>query len=61
MPQQNGLIEHVNRTIVEVVQCMLQHQLALSTRFWGEVLNTTTYIKVQLSHKSLDRMIPEQA
>jgi hypothetical protein len=46
MPQQNGVIEHVNRTIVEVIQCMLQHQFALSTRFWEEALNTATYVKV---------------
>ncbi len=51
----------MNKTIVEVVQCMLQHQLALSTRFWAKVVNITTYFKVQLPHKSLDRLIPKEA
>ncbi len=39
MSQQNGVVKHVNRTIMEVVQCMLQHQLALSTRC-GQNLST---------------------
>jgi hypothetical protein len=46
---------------MEVVQCMLQHQLALSTRFWAEAVNTTTYLKAQLPHKSLDQTIPKEA
>ncbi|PKI65433.1 hypothetical protein CRG98_014172 [Punica granatum] len=38
-PQQNGLAERINRTIVERVRCMLS-QAKLSKSFWGEAMRT---------------------
>ncbi|KAG9457543.1 hypothetical protein H6P81_002051 [Aristolochia fimbriata] len=42
-PQQNGVAERRNRTLLEMVRCMLNHSI-LGTQFWGEALDTATYI-----------------
>ena len=42
-PQQNGLAERMNMTILERVKCML-FNAKLSKGFWGEVTNTTCYL-----------------
>ncbi|KAG9458307.1 hypothetical protein H6P81_002815 [Aristolochia fimbriata] len=42
-PQQNGVAERRNRTLLEMVRCMLNHSM-LGTQFWGEALDTATYI-----------------
>ncbi|GJR05427.1 putative RNA-directed DNA polymerase [Tanacetum coccineum] len=38
-PQLNGLVERMNRTLVERVRCLLSHA-GLPASFWGEALNT---------------------
>jgi hypothetical protein len=42
-PEQNGITEHDNRTIAEAARTML-HARNVPLRFWGEVVQTTTYI-----------------
>ena len=42
-PRQNGLTERMNKTLLESVRCMLFHA-NLSKAFWGEAVNTTTYV-----------------
>ena len=42
-PQQNGLAERMNRTLVEKVRCML-FNANLSKHFWAEVVTTATYL-----------------
>ena len=42
-PQQNGLAERMNRTLLEHVRCMLLGA-GLSKSFWGEAVSTTTYL-----------------
>ena len=43
-PQQNGIAERANRTIMETVRSMLYHaHLPLS--FWGEAVSTAVYLK----------------
>lgn len=42
-PQQNGVAERMNRTILEKVRCLL-FTSGLSKPFWGEALNTTVYL-----------------
>nr|KYP36396.1 Retrovirus-related Pol polyprotein from transposon TNT 1-94 [Cajanus cajan] len=42
-PQQNGLAERMNRTILERVRCMLLGS-GLSKKFWGEAATTAAYL-----------------
>lgn len=41
-PQQNGLAERMNRTILEKVRYMLR-SLGLERNFWGEAVKTASY------------------
>ncbi|KAJ9551062.1 hypothetical protein OSB04_015107 [Centaurea solstitialis] len=52
-PQQNGLAERKNRTLVEMVNCML-NQSGLPTNLWGEALLTACYIHNRIT----SRVIP---
>ena len=42
-PQQNGVVERMNRTIVEKIKCMLR-MANLPKSFWGEVVVTACYL-----------------
>lgn len=42
-PQQNGLAERMNRTILERVRCMLSNA-NLPKEFWGEAVTTAVYL-----------------
>ncbi|GJX68460.1 ribonuclease H-like domain-containing protein [Tanacetum coccineum] len=42
-PQQNGVAERMNRTLIEAARTMLADSL-LPTTFWAEAVNTTCYI-----------------
>ncbi|KAL6314361.1 hypothetical protein AAG906_021191 [Vitis piasezkii] len=42
-PQLNGLVERMNRTLVERVRCLLS-QSQLPRSFWGEALNTVVHV-----------------
>ncbi len=42
-PQQNGKAERKNRTLIEMVRCML-HQAKLPNEFWAEAVATATYL-----------------
>ena len=42
-PQQNGLVERMNRTILERVRSMLSNA-KLPTSFWAEAVNTAVYL-----------------
>ncbi|KAJ9567237.1 hypothetical protein OSB04_003203 [Centaurea solstitialis] len=52
-PQQNGLAERKNRTLVEMVNCML-NQSGLPTNLWGEALLTACHIHNRIT----SRVIP---
>ncbi|KAJ9561022.1 hypothetical protein OSB04_006182 [Centaurea solstitialis] len=52
-PQQNGLAERKNRTLVEMVNCML-NQSNRPTDLWGEALLTACYIHNRIT----SRVIP---
>jgi hypothetical protein len=43
-PQQNGVAERANQTIVECVRTMI-HGAGLGQEFWGEAVTTATYLK----------------
>ena len=42
-PQQNEIVECMNRTILEKVRCLL-NESSLSKRFWAQATNTTLYL-----------------
>ncbi|KAL6327870.1 hypothetical protein AAG906_026549 [Vitis piasezkii] len=46
-PQQNGVAERRNRTLLDMVRCMLSNS-SLSEFLWGEALRTAAYILNQL-------------
>ncbi|KAD6795292.1 hypothetical protein E3N88_06188 [Mikania micrantha] len=42
-PQQNGIVERMNRTLLNKVRCLLSNS-GLPKRFWAEALNTSAYL-----------------
>eukprot|EP00253_Pinus_taeda_P031779 PITA_31779 len=56
-PQQNGVIERKNRTLVECARSMLKAR-NLSNGFWVEALNTAIYLKNRSPMKSLEFKTP---
>jgi hypothetical protein len=59
-PQQNGVAERYNRTLVEMTRAMLYEQ-NLNLKFWGEAINYATYILNCLPCKALNQKTPEEA
>lgn len=47
-PQQNGMAERANRTLVEMARCMLKDS-GLSKSFWAEALVTAAYVRNTIS------------
>lgn len=56
-PQQNGLAERMNRTLVERAKCML-FDAHLSKQFWGEALATAAYIINRSPTRAIDGKTP---
>ncbi|KMQ87943.1 retrovirus-related pol polyprotein from transposon tnt 1-94 [Lasius niger] len=59
-PQQNGVAERRNRTLVEMARCLLL-QSGLPPSFWAEAVNTANYIRNRCPSKSLDGRTPFEA
>ncbi|KAE9618243.1 putative RNA-directed DNA polymerase [Lupinus albus] len=59
-PQHNGIAERRNRTILNMVRCMLK-QKGLPHNLWGEAAMTASYILNRCPTKRLDNMVPEEA
>lgn len=51
-PQQNGIAERKNRTLVEMARCMIIES-KLDNSFWGEAVLTPNYIQNRLPWKSI--------
>ena len=51
-PQQNGVAERKNRTIMEAVRTMI-HDQDLSMHLWDEATRTIVYVQNRLSHSAL--------
>ena len=51
-PQQNGVAERANRTLVEAARCMLLAR-NISKTFWAEAIATATYVKNRCPTKEL--------
>ena len=56
-PQQNGVAERMNRTLVESARSMMSHA-ALPTNFWAEAINTAVYLRNRSPTKSLEGVTP---
>jgi hypothetical protein len=58
-PQQNGVAEHMNRTLTERARNMLI-QAGLPKQFWAEVVNTTAYLINRGPSVPLEHKIPDE-
>ena len=56
-PEQNGVAERLNRTLVEDMRAMLHHA-QLSKMYWAEAISTAAYLKNRSVHSSLDGKTP---
>jgi len=56
-PEQNGVAERKNRTLVETARCLLK-QSGLPITFWAEAVNTVNYIQNRCIIKALNGQTP---
>lgn len=56
-PQQNGIAERMNRTLVEMARCMMR-QAGSPPSFWAEAINTASYIRNRCPTSALDGRVP---
>jgi hypothetical protein len=59
-PQQNGVVERRNHTVVAMARALLK-QRGMSARFWGEAVMTAVYILYRSPTKALNGMTPYEA
>jgi hypothetical protein len=58
-PQQNGVAERKNKTIMQAVKTMI-HDQDLPMHLWAEAAKTTVYVQNRLSHSALGFKTPEE-
>ena len=59
-PVQNGVLERMNRTLVESARCMLSHA-NLPREFWAEAINTAAFLRNRSPTTSLKGITPYEA
>ena len=59
-PEQNGVVERLNRTLLEAVRCMLADS-GLRHCFWAEALSTASYLINRSPTKALSGKTPFEA
>jgi transposase InsO family protein len=59
-PQQNGVAEHANRTLVEMVRNML-HAQNLKKSLWAEAVVNAAYTRTRCPSRALPSITPEEA
>jgi hypothetical protein len=59
-PQQNGVAERKNQTIVEAARAML-HDQDLPMLLWAEAYSTAIYVQNKSPHRILEDKTPEEA
>lgn len=59
-PEQNGVAERLNRTLVEMTRSMLL-DAKLPKKFWAEAVSTAVYLKNRSPSKPLQNMTPYEA
>lgn len=56
-PEQNGVSERMNRTLVEKARCLM-FDAKLSKQFWAEAINTAAYLRNRLVVTGLNNKTP---
>lgn len=56
-PEQNGVAERYNQTVVEMARCMLL-QSKLPPSFWAEAVMTACYIRNRCPTRALQDRVP---
>ena len=56
-PQQNGVVERRNQTVVEMARCMLK-SMQVPSVFWGEAICTAVYVLNRSPTKTLSNKTP---
>jgi hypothetical protein len=59
-PQQNGVVERRNRTVVEMARCLLKSK-GVPGRFWGEAVSIAVHILNRVPTRSLQGITPYEA
>jgi transposase InsO family protein len=59
-PQQNGVVERRNQTVVEMAQCLLK-SMSMPLELWGKEVKTSVYILNRAPTRSLDCVTPYEA
>ena len=59
-PEQNGVAERMNRTLVETTRSMLGYS-KLPPKFWAEALSTAVYLRNRSPTKAVEGMTPFEA
>ena len=59
-PQQNGVVERRNRTVVEMARSYLK-QMRLPMMFWGEAVRHSVYVLNRLPTRSVSNQTPYEA
>ena len=59
-PQQNGVVERRNRTLLEMTRSILKH-MSVPNVLWGEAVRHATYLINRISTRSLQGMTPYEA
>nr|KYP43697.1 Retrovirus-related Pol polyprotein from transposon TNT 1-94 [Cajanus cajan] len=59
-PQQNGVAERKNRTILDMVRTMLKGK-NMPEKFWAEAVQCAIYIQNRCPHSKLDDVTPQEA
>lgn len=59
-PQQNGVVERRNRTVVAMIRSFLK-EMNMPSSFWGEAARHSVYVLNRLSTRALSGMTPYEA
>ena len=59
-PQQNGVVERKNRTVMEMARC-IRNSKNLAEEFWAEAVNTAVYLLNRSPTKAVYGITPEEA
>ena len=52
-PEQNGVAERLNRTLMETAQSMISHS-GLSSKYWGEAVVSAAYVRNRTTTRAIN-------